>query len=161
MTDSRNITNPPSDDDPIVGIANEIAAHHKRIGELDRAEVPLTEVPLDSRQDEIQSFYERIFAAQDELTELRAQSVEGALVQLAAAMSIFLDIADNEVDAETRQIAIIRYRRLVYSAIPVLCDALGVDQDDLALPHFLEPWLNPWNAPRDTGGNVIRFHESH
>lgn len=159
MTDYRDITNPPSDDDPIIAIANDIARWRDRIDELDEVFVRGdSNSPFTVEESELCS---RVFAAQDKLSELKAQSVEAAIVQLGAANSIFHDITENDVPAGHLLAAITRYRRLMYSAIPVLCDALGVDQDGLALPHFFEPYLDPWNRSRADGGNVIRLPESH
>jgi len=158
MTVSRNITNPPSDTDPIIAIANEIASLHQQIDELESSEqlsYPSQNATFDS---EIHSLYHRIFAAQEELTGLKAQSVQGAMIQLAAASVIFNDVAENELDPERKQLALMQYRRLVYSAFPIICTALDIAQEDHVLPHFLEPYLDPWLMNQaELHSNVVEF----
>lgn len=158
MTDSRNITNPPSDDDPIIALANEIASLHQQIDELESSQQASDPSQYASIDSEIQKLYRRIFAAQDELTVLKAQSVQGAMIQLAAASVIFNDVAENELDPERKQLALMQYRRLVYSAFPVICSALDIDQEDHALPHLLEPHLDPWQMNQaELHSNVVEF----
>jgi len=160
MTDSRNNTNPPSDGDPIVAIANEIAACHKRATELLRERTTGGSNRTIDKEAEVDRLYTRIYEARDELTGLKAQSVEGAVVQLAVASNIFSNIGENPLDLDHRCCALILYRRLVYSAISFLCDESGIEENDLALPLFLEPHLDPWKLPSDLPANVIRLHES-
>lgn len=159
MTDSRNTTNPLSNDDPIVALANEIAACHKQATELLRTRKTDRSDPSTDKDAKLDRLYDRIYAARDELTGLKAQSVEGAVVQLAAASNIFSNIGESPLGSEDRRTALILYRRLVYSAIAFLCEDSGIEENEMALPLFLEPHLDPWKLPSDLPANVIRLYE--
>ena len=142
MTGSPNITNPSAD--PIVGVVRDMLDRYDRLDELQHRKCSSAHTGDVHLDEEIGHLYDMVFTAKDNLANFRAQSAEGAMLQLLAAIDIIGCLMDSEYDERATNRARKRFMRLVYSAVPMLCDHLKLDPNSLGIEHFMSAYLDPW-----------------
>jgi len=147
MTGSPNITNPSSD--PIVEVVRDMLVRYERLDELLYRNQSSDQARDVHAEEEISHLFDMVLTTKDNLANFRARSVEGAILQILAAVETVSCLIDSEYDERLTDKAQKRFMRLVYSAVPVLCDHLKLDLNSLGAEHFMSTNLDPW-LPSDT-----------
>lgn len=146
MTDSPN-TMSPSDraHDPLMDVAREIGRLDRRNADLDNEQVNAkgsAAVYIDS---EIRHVGDRIDALIDYASTLKAQSLEGAMFQLALLNDCLNSLTDSQHSPGEAAAIGRRGRRFGCSIQRVLSNMTGIDPAERYLDRFMGGNRDPWD----------------
>src|SRR5882724_8991820 len=121
MSEKSNVTSLSAaakrTDDPVAEIGRRIAELRDRYKELDVMDNSGTSIVVTYRKAEMDDLDEQIYCLEKYASTLRACSLEGALVQIGLASSIFDYVIDYppDLDSSAPTSEELRFRRLIFS----------------------------------------------
>jgi hypothetical protein len=75
---------------------------------------------------------------------IRAESLEGALVQIGLAVNLVYELLNDKLDESDRERIEDRFKRLIFSAVRALADDPKLDLVELSVWYHLGEHLDPW-----------------
>lgn len=133
--------------DPVVAIGRLIAEHTDCHNKLEREAWEAARAKRFSeeiyKRREVAHLSDRIDALTDYVSTIRANSIEGAIIQIAVASDLFESLVSNDLEQHQIDQKSLKFDRLIHSAIT----ALGLGPDDLralGVCRYLSESSNPW-----------------